>query len=363
MEDFSPSRYPVNPTIPPCISGESSSFPYQGVPVEIALTGDVMLGRLVNQLVIEDSRQLPTSVWGDVLPILLSSDLRLANLECVISTKGTKWKPEIKPFHFRAHPRAVEFLQAGKFDVVTLANNHVLDYGPEALSDCLTLLKQAGIQCPGAGGKLNEALKPAFLKSPLGTIGVMALTDHPTSWEAMPAGPGVNYISYTREGLQSVYRARLEEVFNHVRRECRFLIVSAHIGPNWGAPSPAIQTFAHELLDMGIDLFWGHSNHTPQGIEIYNGKVIFYSTGDFVDDYAVDPKERNDLSFLFTIALRQNHVTHVHLYPTRIENCRVRLAEGEDRVFLEKSMQAKCSRFQTTLRFQRGVGTVTVPSP
>ena len=59
------------------------------------------------------------------------------------------------------------------------------------------------------------------------------------------------------------------------------VIISAHIGPNWGEPSPAMRRLAYELLDLGGDVYWGHSNHTPQGVEIYKDKVIMYSTGDF----------------------------------------------------------------------------------
>ena len=82
---------------------------------------------------------------GDVLPLLLEADLRFVNLECVISQRGQTWQPEQKAFHFRSSPRAIEVLQAARIDAVTLANNHILDYGPESLLECLTLLDRAHI--------------------------------------------------------------------------------------------------------------------------------------------------------------------------------------------------------------------------
>ena len=104
--------------------------------VKIALTGDVMLGRMVDQYVIQNRSVRPEALWDDVLPIMLAADCRLINLECVISDQGEAWHPTTKEFHFRARPRALEFLRAAKIDGVTLANNHVLDYGSDALLDC-----------------------------------------------------------------------------------------------------------------------------------------------------------------------------------------------------------------------------------
>jgi poly-gamma-glutamate synthesis protein (capsule biosynthesis protein) len=117
---------------------------------------------------------------------------------------------------------------------------------------------------------------------------------------------------------------------------------------------------AHELLDLGADLYWGHSNHTPQGIELDHGKAILYSCGDFVDDYMVDPCERNDLSFLFMVDVKNGHVGRINLHPVRIENCRVRLARDQEVAFLRKSMQAKCAAFGTIVTHDGHIGSIAV---
>jgi poly-gamma-glutamate synthesis protein (capsule biosynthesis protein) len=319
-----------------------------------------MLGRLVDQYVIQNRSVRPEALWGDVLSIMLAADCRLINLECVISSQGEELHPTTKAFHFRARPRAIEFLKAARINGVTLANNHVLDYGTEALLDCLKLLDRAGIKRTGAGATLEEALAPALLRLPQGRVAVVALTDNEPEWEATGTNPGVNYVAYNERGLREPYRARISQGLSAARRQADLVIVSAHVGPNWGAPSRAMQAFAHDLIDMGADIYWGHSNHTPQGIELYKGKAILYSTGDFVDDYMVDKDERNDLSFLFVLEGEAHRIGRIRLYPTCIEDMGVRLANEQERLFLTRTMQAKCKAFGTMMEVEGMVGTIAV---
>ena len=328
--------------------------------MKIALTGDVMLGRLVDQYVIQNRSVRPEALWGDVLPIMLATDCRLINLECVISDRGEPWHPTTKAFHFRARPRALEFLQAAKIDGVTLANNHVLDFGADALLDCLNLLDRTGIKRTGAGATLEEALVPVLLRLPQGRVAVVALTDNEPEWEATGTKPGVNYVTYNDRGLKEPYRSRMAQALLSARRQADLVIVSAHVGPNWGAPSRAMQALARDLLDMGADMYWGHSNHTPQGIECYKGKAILYSAGDFVDDYAIDKDERNDLSFLFILEMERGRITRLQLHPTCIEDLGVRVANEQERQFLLRTMQTKCKVFGTTMNVEGQVGTISV---
>ena len=328
--------------------------------MKIALTGDVMLGRLVDQYVIQNRSVRPAALWGDVLPIMLAADCRFINLECVISGQGEEWHPATKEFHFRARPRALEFLQAAKIDGVTLANNHILDFGIDALLDCLAMLDRTGIKRTGAGATLEEALAPALLGLSEGRVAVVALTDNEPAWDASKTNPGVNYVAYNERGLIEPYRSRMAQVLSSARRQADLVIVSAHVGPNWGAPSRAMQAVAHDLLDMGADLYWGHSNHTPQGIERYKGKAILYSTGDFIDDYAIDKDERNDLSFLFVLEVEQGRIARIRLHPTCIEDLGVRVANERERQVLMQAMQAKCRAFGTTMDVEGQVGVIVL---
>jgi poly-gamma-glutamate synthesis protein (capsule biosynthesis protein) len=278
----------------------------------------------------------------------------------VISDQGREWKPDSKAFHFRAHPRAIDFLRAAKIDCATLANNHVLDYGTDALLECLALLDQAGIKRTGAGASLSEALTPAVVDVPQGRLGVVSLTDNEPEWEAGEKKPGIHYIAYDAKGLVEPYRSRLALVLKQAHRQADLVMVSAHVGPNWGPPSVAMRALAHQIIDLGADLYWGHSNHTPQGIEIHKGKAILYSAGDFIDDYAVDPAERNDLSFLFIVELERGRIARVVLHPLCIEDLYVRLAKDQEIAFLQRTMQAKCASFGSRIVFHDGVGMLEV---
>ena len=328
--------------------------------MRLALTGDVMLGRLVDEYVIQNRSLRPEALWGDIRPVMLNADCRLINLECVISSRGEAWHPSTKAFHFRARPRAMDILRAAKIDGVTLANNHVLDYGPEALLDCMTLLDRAGIKRTGAGMTLEEALAPAIFGLAEGRVAVISLTDNEPEWEATNKKPGVHYIGYTDHGLVEPYRSRLAQVLSAARRQAELVIVAAHVGPNWGTPSRAMQVLAHDLLDLGADLYWGHSNHTPQGIELYRGKAILYSTGDFIDDYMIDKDERNDLSFLFVLEVEKGRIRRISLHPVRIEDLGVRRADERDGQLLAKRMKDKCAAMGTSMLFHDGIGSLTI---
>src|ERR687898_655706 len=108
--------------------------------ITVALVGDVMLGRKVNDAL----RTLcPEQPWGDVLPQLVSADLRIVNLECALTEHERPWTRTPKVFHFRADPSAVEVLRAARVDACALANNHTLDFEEKGLLDTLAHLDTA----------------------------------------------------------------------------------------------------------------------------------------------------------------------------------------------------------------------------
>src|SRR2546426_1555278 len=146
----------------------------------LALVGDVMLGRLVNQSLREKP---PSAAWGDVLALLRASDWRFCNLECVISDLLPERLPA-KVFHFRSDARNVAVLRAAGIDTVSCANNHSLDFGPAAMLDMLRLLDAAGVGHAGAGADLEQASRAAISTTRDGTrIAVLACTDNE------PGGP------------------------------------------------------------------------------------------------------------------------------------------------------------------------------
>ncbi len=179
-----------------------------GEKVKLAFIGDVMLGRLVNYVL--DLNNF-SYVWGNVLPLLTSADLRLTNLECVIAESGRPWTKTPKVFHFKAYPYAIQVLKKARMDYVSLVNNHSLDYEEEALFEMLNLLDKNGIAYAGAGRDLAMATKPAILSVKETKVAVLPFTDNEPEWKAKKDKPGINYMPVTLD----------ERYFSRVRDSCK----------------------------------------------------------------------------------------------------------------------------------------------
>jgi poly-gamma-glutamate capsule biosynthesis protein CapA/YwtB (metallophosphatase superfamily) len=314
--------------------------------LKLLLVGDVMLGRLVNDIL---KVEPATYVWGDTLSLFHKADVRLCNLECVISDRGTPWSATPKVFHFRSDARNMAVLDAAHIDAVSLANNHVLDFGYEALFDTLRLLEQAGIRSAGAGATLREVSAPAIWEVQGRRLGFIAFTDNEPVWAASEEHPGIWYVPIQMDEKQAHH---LFEVVRQAKAAVSCLIVSAHWGPNWGyAPPPEHQLFAHALIDAGADIVFGHSGHVVRGVEVYHNKPIIYCAGNFIDDYAVDPVERNDQSFLFIVELHGTMSSRLLLYPTIIGHFQAQRAQNEECEAIVTGMQQRCKQLYTEAKW------------
>ncbi len=295
--------------------------------ITIAFTGDVMLGRLVNEYVILSNK--PASyVWGDMIELIKKADLRIINLENAIASSGKPWSKTPKVFFYRADPKAIDVLKCANIEYVTLANNHVLDYDEEAFIETLEHLEKSKISYAGAGRNMYEAEKPAFILAKGIKIAVIAFTDNMPEWAATAKKPGVNYIEVSMDEKNF---GTLRKSINEVKNVADIIIISAHWGPNMKQrPTKTFKEFAHTTIDAGADIFHGHSAHIFQGIELYKGKLIMYDTGDFVDDYAVDEELRNDQTFLFLVTLSKNKIEKVGLIPGLISMMQVNKAKDNE---------------------------------
>jgi poly-gamma-glutamate synthesis protein (capsule biosynthesis protein) len=303
-----------------------------------------MLGRLVNQFL---KRVRPAYPWGDTLPILKKADLRIGNLECVISDRGSPWSLTPKVFHFGSDAKNIETLRTAGINGVSLANNHTLDFEYEGMFEMLRILEDAGIDHTGAGANVDEAARPALFEVSGKKIGLIAFTDNEPDWKATVEKPGVFYVPVD---LKDDRAKRLFEGVLQTRREVDLLIVSAHWGPNWGyRPRENHIPFGHRLIDAGADIVFGHSCHVFQGIELYQGRPILYSTGDFIDDYAVDEAERNDEAFIFLIEISDDKKFRLRLYPTLISNFQATLAERDEARKIARKMEKLCKEFNTSV--------------
>lgn len=308
--------------------------------LQLLMLGDCMLGRLVDEAL---ETQPPEYPWGDTLPILQGADWRMCNLECVISDRGTPWSAYTKAFHFRSAAKNVAVLKAAKINAVSIANNHTLDYGYDAMFEMLEILDRAGIAHSGAGASLEEASRLAVSNVRGTKVGLLAFTDNEPGWEAREHQPGVFYVPVD---LKDRRARNLLDIVRKERNTVDLLIMSAHWGSNWGyAPEKGHVAFAHALIEAGASSVFGHSCHVFRGIEFYRGCPIFYSAGNFVDDYAVDPIERNDEAFIYVVEARDRVAESVRLHPTVIRSCQACRAEGIRQLAIVQKMGELCGAF------------------
>ena len=294
-----------------------------GEGITLALAGDVMLGRLVNETI---RARGPCYPWGDVLPLVREADLSLVNLECVIAESGEPFTPP-RVFYFRADPEAIEVLTLAGIDYVTLSNNHALDFQAPALLETIQHLDEQGIAHAGAGSNAEEASQHALLEARGIQVGVVAFADHFREYAATESTAGTNIIPIT---LDDRHFHRVRESIEAVRAAGADLVVfSAHWGPNMRhVPTQEFEDFAHAVMDAGADIFHGHSAHVFQGIELYKGKPIFYDTGDLIDDYYVDQAHKNDQQLLFLVYATSEGVERIELIPLLISYMQVNRATG-----------------------------------
>ena len=318
--------------------------------VTIVLIGDVMLGRLVNDRL---QTMQPEQVWGDVLPHLAQADLRIVNLECALTTHPQPSTRTRKMFHFRADPEAVRVLQGARIDACTLANNHILDYEEQGLRDTLRVLDAAGIRHAGAGANDKEAAAPALIEASAAKSGaarcrvaLLSCTDNEPGFAASADHPGTNYLEVS---LQQATLARIANSIAQARAQGADLVVFSN---HWGAnfverPSAEFRSFARRVIELGADIYHGHSAHICQGIEIYQGKPILYDTGNFIDDYAVHPLLRNDRSCLFKLMFSHGKLRRIELLPVSLSVAHVALARGGEFDAICTHMEMLCAEFGT----------------
>lgn len=316
-----------------------------GATATLAFTGDVMLGRLVNEAITLRGFAYP---WGNTLPLLHSADRLLINLECALTAHTEPWRGDpYKPFFFRAEPAVVRTLTLARVSFASLANNHSLDFDVPGMLETIAVLDRAGIAHAGCGRNLAAARAPAWLTADGLRIAVLAFADHPLAWAATPQSPGINY---TPVSLDAEDFAPVAQAVAAVRPQADLVVFSIHWGPNMRPrPAPHFRAFARRVIEAGVDLFWGHSAHVVQGVEFYLGKPILYDTGDFVDDYAVDHDLRNDLSALFLVRVRPHTVDGLELVPVRIDEMQVNIARGRDRDWFLHRLEELCAEFGTAL--------------
>lgn len=239
--------------------------------VRLGFVGDILLASSVENLMRRNGFDYP---YAKALPYLQAPDLLVGNLENPITTGGVP--AEDKKYVFKGHPDLVPSLKEAGFDVVSLANNHTLDQGVEGLLDTIRHLDEAGIPNMGAGNNDTEAFAPVVLEANGFKVAYFGLSRVVpwVSWKADKNVAGVAETYDSRRAVAAIQQARVEN---------DLIVVYAHWGEELSEVPRSIETtLAREYIDAGADLVVGAHPHVLQGIELYKGKWIAYSLGNFI---------------------------------------------------------------------------------
>lgn len=220
----------------------------------------------------------PDGIFDCISPELVdtmrTADIMCLNNEFTYSTGGAPLPG--KAYTFRADPERVEVLKQLGVDAVTLANNHVYDYGEEALLDTFTVLEEAGVPYFGAGRTLEDAMKPLYLEVEGKTIALVAASRAEKNKMTPQATDG-------SAGILCCYDTELFlQVIREGKANADFCIAFVHWGTEYSYDLEQVQLdTGKEYLDAGADVVIGAHSHCLQGMEYYDGKPIIYSLGNY----------------------------------------------------------------------------------
>ena len=237
--------------------------------ISIAAVGDLMMSSWIIDVVKEHGVHYP---FDSTRAMLSSADIAIANLEAPLTAEGESFKD--KKYTFKVPPYFVEGIAAAGIDVVTMANNHIVDFGCAGLTNSIETLDRAGITHCGAGENRGQACAPAFVDVNGMRIGFIGFSmTFPQEFWATPDSCGTCYPT----------DALLVRSITESEHHADFTIVSFHWGSEKRTDPRKYQIdFARKAIDLGADLVLGHHPHVLQGLELYKGKLIAYSLGNYV---------------------------------------------------------------------------------
>lgn len=236
--------------------------------IVINAVGDVMLAGRWSSTLRTSGYDSPFSA---VAAELLAGDVTIANLESPIAQGGSEYTA--KKYRFRAEPDVAAALKRSGINLVTLGNNHSMDFGGEALAETMTHLNNTGVAWIGAGLNLDEARKMALYTIRGKKIAFLGYSlTQPVEFFAGRNRPG------TTPGFEKIF---VEDI-SRARQQADYVIVSFHWGTEGKSTvQPYQQIAAHKAIDAGADVIIGHHPHVLRGIERYKTGIVFYSLGNF----------------------------------------------------------------------------------
>ena len=267
------------------------------VEVTLSAVGDIRLSGPIADIAKEGGDSAPSRAGKE----LLAADIEFANLETPITRRGTKTP---KTWNFRANPRDLKIVRAAGITVVNIANNHVWNYGRDGFLDTLKYLEKDGWTYVGGGRDRAAAEEVRLFEFEGLTVGIVGLTStHPEAAWAGKNKPGVAYSDFDR----------MAEIVGRAKARCDVLVVSFHGGTELADDANDIQkAFAHAAIDAGAAIFIGHHPHVLQPVELYKGKPILYSLGNFL---FVSPTPSTRPEVIVRVRLAKDGVRRLDLIP------------------------------------------------
>ncbi len=279
--------------------------------------GDAMLARTVGERFAGNPSDF---ALDDIRELLKDCDLVFLNLENPVSREGTPHHIQKSNVTFCAAPPTLQILKNLGVNVVSIGNNHLLDYGPVALAATRENLKALGIKFCGAGNNRTEANQPAIIEVRERKIAVLS-----------------HVFVYSASTLKATGRragvagARIGPILNRIRklkRQGHLVMVSLHWGIEYGFyPVPYQRRQAKRMIEAGASLIIGHGPHYPQGIENYRHGQIVYSLGNLFFD---EPLEFANKSFIYKGSIDSDGSVGKHkIFPYHIRGGIPELVEGD----------------------------------
>lgn len=314
--------------------------------LSVIAVGDIMLGRKVGKLLEKSGKGYEYS-FEQVAPILKKGDVIFGNLESPITASEVSLSKGHKII-LKCSPKSISAIKAAGFNILSVANNHMMDYYEKGMLDTIDTLNENRIANSGAGKNLEEARKIAIVEKNGLKYGVLSYTD--MAEYTYTGNPSITYVAgKSRSGLSPRKLELILEDIAKARSQVDILAISLHWGVEESFTIPASQVeFAHKLIDSGADVILGHHPHQFQGIEVYKGKPIIYSMGNFLFDQN-DPE--NQESFIMDMQYSGTELESFSATPVRIlEKSHVAVQTGKDasemlnrEVSLSKKLGAECT--------------------
>ena len=266
---------------------ESAPMPDDQRKITMVFGGDVMLARGVESVIRDTAGGDYTWPWANIAAYLKNADIACVNLESQISERGKPDLTRLSGPWFAARDQAVQGLVHAGIDMVTVANNHCFDYGPDSLADSLDNLTVAGIKYSGVGSSV-EAYTPAYLTVKGKKVAFLAYTNQVYPWyRATPGFKHRSGISWpAKEGAAWLSYDKLDQGIERAKKDgAHIIVVSMHYGVEYDPmPSLAQDLFSRHAIDQGAHIVIGHGPHVLQPVTNYKHGIIAYSLGNLIFD-------------------------------------------------------------------------------